>query len=282
MSNKNRRISAIACCWLVAFFAGVGALPASARLVQFNDDAADPYSHAQSAERRSFLGASLSRLDPVEQPTTTIMSGGLLQKWQKVKSQLSDEVRQLGTCVKNIDACSIEAKAVANLIDDAAKTSGIARLMIVNRRVNSEIRPMSDMAQYGQMEFWASPLTTFKSRAGDCEDYAIAKYFALAQTGIPLRDLRIMVVFDHITRENHAVAAARSGDHWIVLDNVTNRLQPLASNSNLIPLFILGDASVQRVEQRSPRPATRSTERAILSDLIEAFTIENNLVNPAL
>jgi predicted transglutaminase-like cysteine proteinase len=43
---------------------------------------------------------------------------------------------------------------------------------------------VSDLAQYGVTELWASPLTTFAAGAGDCEDYAIAKYVALRQAGM--------------------------------------------------------------------------------------------------
>ena len=40
---------------------------------------------------------------------------------------------------------------------------------------------MSDLAQYGEIDVWSSPLLTFTTGRGDCEDYAIAKFVALHQ-----------------------------------------------------------------------------------------------------
>ena len=61
---------------------------------------------------------------------------------------------------------------------------GRARLGEINRAINLAIRPMSDLAQYGEIDVWSSPLVTFAHGAGDCEDYAIAKFVALRLAGI--------------------------------------------------------------------------------------------------
>jgi predicted transglutaminase-like cysteine proteinase len=50
---------------------------------------------------------------------------------------------------------------------------------------------MNDCTQYGYADFWASPLQTLGSGAGDCEDYAIVKYVALRGLGILPDDLRL-------------------------------------------------------------------------------------------
>ena len=55
--------------------------------------------------------------------------------------------------------------------------------------------------------------------AGDCEDYAIAKFAALQLAGISPDDLRIVIMHDTISGEDHAVAAARLDGHWLTLDN---------------------------------------------------------------
>ena len=38
---------------------------------------------------------------------------------------------------------------------------------------------VADMAHWGVEDYWASPAETFASNGGDCEDFSIAKYFAL-------------------------------------------------------------------------------------------------------
>ena len=60
-----------------------------------------------------------------------------------------------------------------------------------------------DRELYGSSEHWATP-REFMSRAGDCEDYAIAKYFALRQVGFGLDDLRIVILRDEIRNVGHA------------------------------------------------------------------------------
>jgi predicted transglutaminase-like cysteine proteinase len=75
------------------------------------------------------------------------------------------------------------------------------------------------MAQHGVPDIWSSPLATFSSGKGDCEDYTIAKLAALLLAGIPARDLRLMLVRNVRSREAHAVLATRLDDHWLILDN---------------------------------------------------------------
>ena len=63
---------------------------------------------------------------------------------------------------------------------------------------------MSDLAQYGEIDVWTSPLLTFTTGSGDCEDYAIAKFVALHQAGMR-EDLRIVIMHDTIRGEDHAL-----------------------------------------------------------------------------
>jgi hypothetical protein len=80
------------------------------------------------------------------------------------------------------------------------------------------------MAQHGKQDVWSSPLATFASGRGDCEDYAIAKYVALLETGFPVDDLRVTVVHDVRVRADHAVLTARLDGYWIVMDNIRTSL----------------------------------------------------------
>jgi len=80
----------------------------------------------------------------------------------------------------------------------AKAREGRARLGEINRAINLAIRPMSDLAQYGAIDVWSSPLVTFANGAGDCEDYAIAKFAALRHAGISPDDLRIVIMRDTI------------------------------------------------------------------------------------
>ena len=59
-------------------------------------------------------------------------------------------------------------------------------------------------------DYWASPLETLDKGRGDCEDYAIAKYFSLLAAGVPVARLRLVYVRAHDRRAR----AARCRRTW--------------------------------------------------------------------
>jgi predicted transglutaminase-like cysteine proteinase len=135
------------------------------------------------------------------------------------------------------------------IVDSGRQREGRARIGEINRAVNLSIRAMDDIAQYGQADVWTTPLVTFAHGAGDCEDYAIAKYVALRMAGIAAEDLRIVVLVDS-RGEGHAVAAARLDGHWLILDN---RRMAMIEDANLLnyrPLFVINDAAVMKYDGR--------------------------------
>jgi len=79
----------------------------------------------------------------------------------------------------------------------------------------------TDMEAWGQSDYWATP-KEFVSKSGDCEDYAIAKYYALKDMGVPIEDMRIVVLNDSIRGLDHAVLAVDVDGTIYVLDNVSN------------------------------------------------------------
>jgi predicted transglutaminase-like cysteine proteinase len=151
------------------------------------------------------------------------------------------------------------------IVDVARARDGRARLGEINRAINLAIRPMSDLAQYGEIDVWSSPLATLDRGAGDCEDYAIAKFVALRLAGIPAEDVRIVVMRDLLQGEDHAVAAARLDGQWLMLDNRRMAMIDDVHVRNYRPLFVLDESAVMRyadtpllagLPDRDPAPAT--------------------------
>lgn len=83
----------------------------------------------------------------------------------------------------------------------------------VNREVNTRVNYVADQTQYGEPELWREAVT-----AGDCEDYALAKFAALRVAGLNLWRLRLACVFVE-TGEYHAVLVVACEDGDWVLDN---------------------------------------------------------------
>ena len=185
-----------------------------------------------------------------------LSGGGLREKWLGVERKLEDERVQLALCDGDRERCvSPAALRFLAIVDNARAREGRARLGEVNRAINLAIRPMSDMAQYGQVDVWSSPLDTFATGAGDCEDYAIAKFVALRMAGVSPDDLRIVVIRDTIRGEDHAVAMARLDDRWLTLDNRRMAMVWDADARNYQPLFVIDDHGVMRYDDR-PAPAS--------------------------
>jgi predicted transglutaminase-like cysteine proteinase len=178
---------------------------------------------------------------------STLSAGALRQKWLGVERKLEDERVQLALCDGDRDGCvSPAALRFLAIVDNARAREGRARLGEINRAINLAIRPMSDLAQYGAVDVWSSPLVTFANGAGDCEDYAIAKFVALRQAGISPDDLRIVIMRDTIRGEDHAVAAVRLDGHWLMLDNRHIAMVEDADVRNYRPLFVIDQYGVMQ------------------------------------
>jgi predicted transglutaminase-like cysteine proteinase len=212
-----------------------------------------PVADLQAATLLSPGSAALVRnsVEPFGLFAASLTSGGLREKWLGVERKLDDERVQLALCDGDRDRCvSPAALQLLAIVDSARTREGRARLGEINRAINLAIRPMSDLAQYGQIDVWSSPLVTFAHGAGDCEDYAIAKLVALRLAGIAAGDLRIVVMRDARSGEDHAVAAARLDGHWLMLDNRRMAMVEDVYSRNIRPLFVIDQHEVMQYEDK--------------------------------
>jgi predicted transglutaminase-like cysteine proteinase len=185
--------------------------------------------------------------EPFGLPTALLSEGGLNDKWLGVQRQLADELVQLALCDGDRENCvSPEALRFLAIVDAGRQRDGRARLGEINRSINLAIRPGSDLVLYGQIDVWTPPLVTFAKGAGDCEDYAIAKFVALRQAGVAADDLRIVVMHDVLSGEDHAVAAARLDGHWLLLDNRRMAMIEDSDIRNFRPTFVIDRHGVNR------------------------------------
>lgn len=173
--------------------------------------------------------------------------GILWQKWRALEAEFEAEQHAVARCREHDTQCTPAARRFIALIDTLKDRDGRARLDAVNRTVNETIRYQSDMQQFGEPDRWLAPLAAFTSRLGDCEDYVIAKYFALREAGFPLVDLRFVLVRDRKARDDHAVLAARDDGHWLILDNRHHALDHDTSLTHLTPLFAINHDGVKLV-----------------------------------
>jgi predicted transglutaminase-like cysteine proteinase len=212
--------------------------------------------------------------------TSKLSHGGLREKWLGVERKLDDERVQLALCEGDRDRCaSPAALQFLAIIDNAKAREGRARLGEINRAINLAIRPMSDLAQYGAVDVWSSPLVTFANGAGDCEDYAIAKFVALRQAGISPDNLRIVIMHDTIRGEDHAVAAARLDGRWLMLDNRRMTMIEDAYVRNYRPTFVIDQYGVMQYAATSLLAGVPA--RDIAPSVALDLAVQPGLISPA-
>jgi predicted transglutaminase-like cysteine proteinase len=206
--------------------------------------------------------------------------GALREKWLGVERKLDDERVQLALCEGDPDRCASPAALQFLAIVNSVKTrEGRARLGEINRAINLAIRPMSDLAQYSEIDVWSSPLVTFAHGAGDCEDYAIAKFAALRQAGVSPDDLRILIMRDTVHGEDHAVAAARLDGHWLMLDNRRMAMVEDDYVRNYRPLFVIDQHGIMQYVD-APLLANLSGQEPAASVALN-LAVQPGLISPS-
>ncbi|HWU00051.1 MAG TPA: transglutaminase-like cysteine peptidase [Terriglobales bacterium] len=138
----------------------------------------------------------------------------LVPAWQRV---LQRAVAEDALC-----RASCGSKAWQRLIVALRQLPAEAQIGAVQQRLN-RVPYRDDMANWHVVDYWATP-DEFLRKGGDCEDYAIAKYFALRAAGWPAVDLRIMLSHRRGEAVGHAYLILRDRGDWLVLDN--RQVQP--------------------------------------------------------
>lgn len=154
--------------------------------------------------------------------TVEIRSDSLkgLQQWQRVVSAMRNAGPAFNACAQSAANCNTAMLKRWREIVVAAKSLPYEqRLKSVNASFNKWPYKL-DMEVYGVREYWATP-KEFIVRSGDCEDYSIAKYYALRSVGYSKEELRIVAVRDTIRGYGHAVMAAYVGNDILILDNLS-------------------------------------------------------------
>ncbi len=127
----------------------------------------------------------------------------------------------------------------------ASPLAGIERpeqLRFINRFFN-RWPYKSDREIYRAAEYWATP-GEFMTYSGDCEDFAIAKFFALREIGFANHELRIAVVFDRLRQTGHAVLAVYAEDDILILNNQTDTIASHSRYDHFEPKYLVNETTL--------------------------------------
>jgi len=132
-----------------------------------------------------------------------------------------------------------------------------AQLQRVNDFINRSVTFVSDQQAWGVDDYWATPAQTLLLGQGDCEDFAIAKYFSLVRMGVPSDKLRLTFVKALKQNQAHMVLAyyPTPSAQPLILDNLDTRIRPASERTDLLPVYSFNNHGVflakspQRVSQ---------------------------------
>ena len=168
---------------------------------------------------------------------------GMATQWNRVLDRLPGLSAALSACA--VDAVHCTAPWMEAWLQARSAAAGLDRdeqLRAVNRFFN-RWPYKSDRETYRASEYWAAP-DEFMSYSGDCEDYAIAKFFALRELGFANRELRIAVVYDKLRRIGHAVLAVYTEGDIVILNNQTDTIASHVRYENFVPWYLVNETTL--------------------------------------
>jgi len=115
----------------------------------------------------------------------------------------------------------------------------------------NNVRYRSDLKLYGKKDYWATPWEFLAHDMGDCEDYVIAKYFALKYLGIPSKKLYFSYVKSRRFKGAHMVLTYFKTPKSIplVLDNTNFKIFPANKRKDLIPIYNFNGDSLYKAKK---------------------------------
>lgn len=121
-----------------------------------------------------------------------------------------------------------------------------------NTFFNRRLRFEDDIVIWKEKDYWATPFESMSRKAGDCEDFAIAKYITLRLLGIPDDKLRLIYVRAQIGGASSGISQAHMvlgyyetpASEPLILDNLTGEIRPAARRPDLSPVFSFNSAGL--------------------------------------
>jgi predicted transglutaminase-like cysteine proteinase len=152
-----------------------------------------------------------------------------------------------------------------SLIEQGGALDERSKLQTVNDFINRSVSYGTDRQIWGMDDYWATPLETLSRGRGDCEDFAIGKYFSLVEMGIPSEKLRLTFVKALSLNQAHMVLAyyPSQTEQPLILDNLEPRIKPATERRDLLPVYAFNNHGIflgralQRQSRQSPQLLSR-------------------------
>lgn len=152
-------------------------------------------------------------------------------------------------------------QAWESLLENNKAKSIAEKNKAVNDFFNKNTRFQDDIIHWKVSDYWATPLETLGSEAGDCEDYTIAKYFSLVRLGVPVENLRLIYVKAQIGGSSSKVFQAhmvlgyyeQPNSIPLILDSLVSDIQAADRRTDLHPVFSFNSEGLWVGNQAQPQ-----------------------------
>ncbi len=139
------------------------------------------------------------------------------------------------------------------------KDTSLKQLKKINAYLN-RLTYKSDKLNNDKKDYWATPKEFLISGAGDCEDYAIIKYYTLIKLGFDPDKLFITIVYHPASKSHHMVLSyfVKDTEEPLILDNSNPKILTLKQRDDLQINAFLNTSGVYRLD--SKRKLTKTNE----------------------
>ena len=136
-------------------------------------------------------------------------------------------------------------------IRDDNSMSDLEKLEKVNQFLN-QMTFVSDAIHWRQTDYWATPIEFLASGGGDCEDFALAKYFTLKLLGIAEEKMNMTYVKAWKINQAHMVITyyQSPGGVPLVLDNLQDTILPADKRPDLLPVYSFNGSGLWLAKER--------------------------------
>jgi predicted transglutaminase-like cysteine proteinase len=140
------------------------------------------------------------------------------------------------------------------LMESNRNKSETEKLELVNQFFN-QTPFVSDAEHWGKEDYWATPIEMLATSGGDCEDFAIGKYFTLVQLGVPVKKLQITYVKAmnwNPINQAHMVLAFYPTPEAIpeILDNLIPEIKSASLRKDLTPVYSFNGEGLWLAKER--------------------------------
>lgn len=168
-----------------------------------------------------------------------ILSGNLFsQDAQQLVVFFTPDVKQQYSDVYGSKSAKLLDKWL-DLITSNETQDDWKKLHLVNHFFNRHITFVDDIKHWKVKDYWATPTEFIGTRGGDCEDFALAKYFTLKAMGVDTSKMRLMYVRALSVNQAHMVLiySEEMDKIPLVLDNLNPKILPATQRRDLKPIY---------------------------------------------